>query len=169
MAESREARLIPGADTDTGDPAGTAPVETGPDVTEVAGALHASVGLLRWRLRQMRVEGLSLPERSAMARLDRGGSATPSALARREQISPQGMGATLAALEARGLIERRSDPADRRRVVMSLTEAGRRALQDKRNATTERLAKALSADFTREELEQLSAAAPLIQRLAESI
>jgi DNA-binding MarR family transcriptional regulator len=140
-----------------------------PDIGEVAGALRTSIGLLRWRLRQMRVEGLSLPERSALARLDRAGPATPSALARREQISPQGMGATLAGLEARGLVERRSDPADGRRVVMSLTEAGRRALQDKRDATTERLAKALSADFTGDELEQLRAAAPLIQRLAESI
>jgi DNA-binding MarR family transcriptional regulator len=164
VTESADGLWQPGQEPATGLETGT-----GLGVGEVAGALHASIGLLRWRLRQMRVEGLSLPERSAMARLDRGGSATPSALARREQISPQGMGATLAALEERGLIERRSDPADRRRVVMSLTEAGRRALQDKRNATTERLAKALSADFTREELEQLSAAAPLIQRLAESI
>jgi DNA-binding MarR family transcriptional regulator len=140
-----------------------------PDVSEVAGALQASIGLLRWRLRQMRDEGLSLPERSALVRLDRGGPATPSALARLEQISPQGMGATLAGLEARGLVERRSDPDDGRRVVMSLTEAAGRALQDKRDATTERLAKALWADFTPEELDQLRAAAPLIQRLAESI
>jgi DNA-binding MarR family transcriptional regulator len=162
MSMSRDAdELLP----DTG--AAAAPAT--PDVGEVAGALHASIGLLRWRLRQMRVEGLSLPERSAMARLDRGGPATPSALARREQISPQGMGATLAGLEIRGLVERRSDPADGRRAVMSLTEAGRRALQDRRDATTERLAKALSADFTREELAQLRAAAPLIERLAESI
>jgi DNA-binding MarR family transcriptional regulator len=140
-----------------------------PDVGELAGALHASIGLLRWRLRQMRDEGLSLPERSALVRLDRGGPATPSALARLEQISPQGMGATLAALEARGLVERRSDPDDGRRVVMSLTGAARRALQDRRDATTERLAKALSASFSPEELDQLRAAAPLIQRLAETI
>ena len=161
MSTPRDAdRLLPGAG---------AAAQARPDVGEVASALHASIGLLRWRLRQVPVEGLSLPERSALARLDRGGPAIPSALARREQISPQGMGATLAGLEARRLVERRSDPADRRRVVMSLTEAGRRALQDKRNATAERLAKALSADFSREELEQLRAAAPLIQRLAESI
>lgn len=164
MGESADSRLMPGEEPGTRPETGTAP-----DVGEVAGALHASIGLLRWRLRQMRVEGLSLPERSAMARLDRGGPATPSALARREQISPQGMGATLATLEARGLVERRPDPGDGRRVVMSLTDAGRRALQDKRNATAERLAKALGADFTSEELEQLSVAAPLIQRLAESI
>jgi DNA-binding MarR family transcriptional regulator len=148
----------------------TRPEDPAPDTAEVAGALHASIGLLRWRLRQVRVEGeLSLPERSAMVRLERGGPATPSALARREQISPQGMGATLAALEARGLVERNSDPGDGRRVVMSLTEAGRRALADRRNATAERLAKAMASGFSRRELEQLAAAAPLIERLAESI
>ncbi len=72
-----------------------------PDVGQVAAALRVSVGLLLRRLRQVRVEGeLSLPESSALARLDRGGPATPSALAKLEQISPQSMGATLAALEA---------------------------------------------------------------------
>ena len=68
-----------------------------PDVREVAAALQMSIGLLRRRLRQVRPEGeLTLPEISALARLDRGGPATASALARVEQISPQSMGATLA-------------------------------------------------------------------------
>jgi DNA-binding MarR family transcriptional regulator len=141
-----------------------------PDADEVAAALHVSIGLLRWRLRQVQVAGeLSLPERSALARLDRGGPATPSALARLEQITPQGMGATLAGLEARGLVERRPDPGDGRRAVMSLTEAGRQALQDRRNARTEQIAQALATDFTPDELAQLLAAAPLIERLAQSI
>jgi DNA-binding MarR family transcriptional regulator len=141
-----------------------------PDADEVAAALHVSIGLLRWRLRQVQVAGeLSLPERSALARLDRGGPATPSALARLEQITPQGMGATLAGLEARGLVERRPDPGDGRRAVMSLTEAGRQALQDRRNARTEQIAQALATDFTPDELAQLLAAVPLIERLAQSI
>ena len=77
----------------------------GPDVTEVAAALRVSIGLLLRRLRQVRPDGeLSLPETSALARLDRSGPATSSALAKLEQISPQSMGATLAALEARGLV-----------------------------------------------------------------
>jgi DNA-binding MarR family transcriptional regulator len=79
------------------------------------------------------------------------------------------MGATLAALESRGLIERHSDPADGRRSVMSVTEAGRQVLGDRRNARTEQLARALSAGFTRPELEQLVAVAPLLERLAHSI
>jgi DNA-binding MarR family transcriptional regulator len=79
------------------------------------------------------------------------------------------MGATLGALESRGLIERRADPADGRRAVLSVTDAGQRVLRDRRNARTEQLAKALSAGFSRTELRQLSAAAPLLERLAQSI
>ena len=142
----------------------------GPDVNDVAAALRVSVGLLYRRMRQVRPEGeLTLPETSALARLDRGGPATPGALAKLEQISPQSMGATLAALEARGLVARRPDPGDGRRAVMSLTAAGRQVLQDKRAARTQQLARALSAGFTPAELGQLMAATPLLERLAQSL
>jgi DNA-binding MarR family transcriptional regulator len=141
-----------------------------PDVTEVARALRASIGLLLRRLRQGQVEGeLTLPESAALTRLDRGGPSTASALARLEQISPQSMGATLSALEARGLVERRPDPGDGRRVLLSVSGTGRQVLQSKRNARTERLAKALAAGFTPSEVRQLEAAAPLLERLAQSI
>ena len=141
-----------------------------PDASQVAATLRVSIGLLLRRLRQVRVEGeLSLPESSALVRLDRSGPATPSELAKREQISPQSMGATLAALQARGLIERRPDPQDGRRAVLSVTGAGHDVLRDKRNARTEQLAQALSTGFTQAELRQLIAAAPLLERLAQSI
>jgi len=140
------------------------------DVGEVAAALRVSIGLLLRRMRQSRPAGeLSLPEGSALTRLDRGGPATASELARLEQISPQSMGATLAALEARGLIGRRADPADGRRAVLSLTEAGQQVLKNRRNARTEQLAHALSACFNPAELRLLKAAAPLLERLAQSI
>jgi DNA-binding MarR family transcriptional regulator len=141
-----------------------------PDIHEVAAALRVSTGLLSRRMRQTRVDGeLTLPESSALARLDRGGPATASELARLEHISPQSVGATLGALESRGLIERRADPADGRRAVLSVTEAGQQLLRDKRNARTEQLAKALSAGFTPGELRVLAMAAPLLERLAQSI
>ena len=120
-----------------------------PDVTEVAAALRVSIGLLLRRMRQVRPDGeLSLPETSALARLDRAGPATSSALAKEEQISPQSMGATLAALEARGLVARQPDPDDGRRAVLSLTGAGQQVLRDKRSARTAQLAAALSSAFT---------------------
>jgi DNA-binding MarR family transcriptional regulator len=79
------------------------------------------------------------------------------------------MGATLGALEVRGLVERRPDPQDGRRAVISATDAGLQALRGRRNARTEQLAKALSTGFTRSELKQLIAVAPLLERLAQSI
>jgi DNA-binding MarR family transcriptional regulator len=141
-----------------------------PDVNDVAGVLRVAIGLLLRRMRQAQVAGeLTLPESSALTRLDRGGPATASALAKLEQISPQSMGATLSALEARGLVERQPDPADGRRVVLSVTESGLKMLRDKRNARVEQLAKALSTGFTAAELRQLMEAAPLLERLAQSI
>jgi DNA-binding MarR family transcriptional regulator len=156
--------------TETQPPRTREPETQDPDAHEVAAALRVSIGLLRRRLRQVQPEGeLTLPETSALARLDRGGPATPGELAKLEQISPQSMGATLGALEERGLVARRSDPSDGRRAVISLTEAGRQMLQDKRNARTQQLAQALSTGFTPAELGQLIAAAPLLERLAQSI
>ena len=141
-----------------------------PDVEQVAAALLLSIGLLRRQLRQAPVTGeLTLPESAALTRLDRSGPATSSALAKLEQISPQSMGATLGALEARGLIERRADPQDGRRAVMSVTEAGRQVLHSKRSARAQQLARALSAGFTPAELRELLAAVPLLERLAHSI
>ena len=141
-----------------------------PDVTEVAAALRVSIGLLLRRMRQVRPDGeLSLPEMSALTRLDRSGPATSSALAKEEQISPQSMGATLAALEARGLVARQPDPDDGRRAVLTLTGAGQQVLRDKRSARVAQLAAALSSAFSPAEVIQLKAAAPLLERLAHSI
>ena len=141
-----------------------------PDVAQIAADLHVSLGLLLRRLRQAQADDeLTMPETSALARLDRSGPATAAALAKVEQISPQSMGATLAALEARGLVERRPDPSDGRRILLSVTDAGLDVLRTRRNAKTERLAQALSTGFTRPELKALSAAAPLLERLAESL
>jgi DNA-binding MarR family transcriptional regulator len=143
---------------------------TDQEVEEVAAALYLSVGLFKRRLRQLSAPGeLSLPESAALRKLERGGPATVTALAKAEQISAQSMGATLGTLEARGMVKRQSDPADGRRAVMSVTESGLSALSDKRNARIAQLTQALATGFTPEEIGQLMAAAPLIERLAESI
>ncbi len=136
----------------------------------MAEALFVSVGLLVRRVRQAQPDGeLTLPETSALARLDRSGPTTATALAKLEQISPQSIGATLGALETRGLIERHPDPEDGRRALILVTKAGLKVLRNRRNARTERLARALSTGFTRAELDQLMAVAPLIERVAQSL
>jgi len=141
------------------------------DPNALASALLASIGVLVRRARQQPVEGgLTMPERTALAQLDRTGPTTSSALAREAQITAQAMGATLNALRTRGLVERRPDPDDGRRAVLTVTDAGRQALRNKRNARAELLARALTnGAFTPTELEQLAAAAPLLERLAQNI
>ena len=136
----------------------------------LASELRIGVGLLLRRLRQAPTEGdLTLPEAAALARLDRYGLATSSELARREQISPQSMGATIAALETGGLVERTPDPDDGRRQIIALTEAGAAMLRSRRDSKTALMAAALAAEFSAAELERLRAAASLIERLAQSI
>jgi DNA-binding MarR family transcriptional regulator len=141
-----------------------------PDLEALAVALRVSIGLLLRRLRQVPVsDELTLPETSALARLDRGGPSTAADLARLEQISPQSMGVTLAALEAKGLVRRAADARDGRRVILSLTDAAAEVLASRRDARAQQLAGALQAEFTAAEIEQLMALVPLLERLAQSI
>ena len=68
-------------------------------------------------------------------------------------------------MEARGLVKRKPDPGDGRRILLSISATGRRELNRRRNARVEQIKKGL-ADFTESELAQLAVAAPLIERLA---
>lgn len=141
-----------------------------PHVNDVAAALQMSIGLCVRQLRQVPPRGdLSLSEASALKRLDRGGPTSVTGLAQAEQISVQSMGSTLRSLEARGLVERRPHPSDGRRFVLSITRSGKRVLGDKHTARAEQLAKALSTGFSAAELRQLMVAAPLIERMAQSL
>jgi DNA-binding MarR family transcriptional regulator len=140
------------------------------DTEQVASELMTNIGLLVRRLRQAQAGGeITMPETSVLARLDRGGPTTATALAKLEQISPQSMGATLGALEARGLVERRRDADDGRRAVISITKDGLKARRNRRDTRVQYLARALSTDFTRSEIEQLAVVTPLIERLAQGI
>ena len=140
------------------------------DVDDLAAALQDSVSLLARRLRQASTSGeLTLPERSALSRLDRGGSTTSAELARAEQITPQAMATTLGGLEQRGLVERRNDPHDGRRIIMSVSESGREVLRRRRADHARHLAAALGSGFTETELAVLAAAVPLIERIAAGI
>lgn len=132
--------------------------------------LLRAVGLIARRLRQGHFNGdLTLPERGALAHLSRGGPATSAELARAEQIKPQSMGVTLAALESRGLITRDRDRQDGRRIVYSFTEDGANLLKSNRNARAEVLEHVLTETFSSTEIEQLRLAAPLLERLGTQI
>jgi DNA-binding MarR family transcriptional regulator len=140
------------------------------DAYEIASELRTSLGTLMRKLKHVQPgDELSIPETSTLSRLDRNGPATSSDLARLDKISPQSMGATIAALERRGLVARSRDPEDGRRVVLSITEQGRQVVRDRRGARTELIAQALADGFTEAERAQLRAVTPLLERLAEKL
>lgn len=124
---------------------------------------------LRRRLRETYdTEGLTPSQTSALSRLSKDGSASTSDLAAAERVRHQSMASTLAILEERGLIERRPDPTDGRRQLVSLSDAGRAFLADKRRAGEEWLARSLQARFTERERQSLIEALTLLDRLTRS-
>ena len=135
----------------------------------VADDLFIALTVLVRRLKQTRDDSLSVPEVTALVRLEASGPDTLTALAKLERISAQSLGATLDDLESRGFARRTSDPADGRRSFISLTEKGRTMLRGRRSGRAAHLAGALKTAFTPDELATLRAAAPLLERLAHAL
>jgi DNA-binding MarR family transcriptional regulator len=135
---------------------------------QAAYALRVSLGAFKRRVRETQSEGdLTSPQLTALARLDRLGVMTTADLARREQISPQAMGATILSLERLGLVARSEDPTDARRQVLNITSGGLEAIRSGRDAVADRIAVALKESFTDGEIATLATAASLIERLAD--
>ncbi|MFJ9697303.1 MarR family winged helix-turn-helix transcriptional regulator [Kitasatospora sp. NPDC101183] len=128
--------------------------------------LRAVFSRLRRTLREAQDLGELTPSQTAvLSRLANDGPASASALAAAERVRPQSMATTLAALEQQGLIDRRPDPGDGRRQVVSLTGPGLARIADTRQAREEWLARALEEDLTEAERATVLAALPLIDRL----
>jgi DNA-binding MarR family transcriptional regulator len=104
---------------------------------------------------------------SVLLRLEREGPATTSNLARLEAMRPQSMGAVIAALEAAGLVIGAPDPTDGRQTILSLTEACRRWIEEKRAARQDWLTRTIQARLSPAEQDRLMEAVELIRRLVD--
>jgi DNA-binding MarR family transcriptional regulator len=144
--------------------------ELSPDLVRAGVDLRVAVGRIARRLRQAHAVGdVTLSEVSVLSRLDRDGPNTPGALAELERIRPQAMGVTLADLETRGLVRREADAADGRKVLVSVTPAGRTMVLERRSESARRITRALAEEFTAAERRKLLAVLPLLDRLAERL
>jgi len=88
------------------------------------------VGLKMRMMDQFEQAGFSAYHYAILALLEEGARTAQSAIADALQYDPSQLVALLDGLEERGLVERRRDPDDRRRHLVSLTPAGRKQLAE---------------------------------------
>ena len=137
-------------------------------LSALAGELRVAIGRLNRRLREQAQAGdFTEAQRSVILHLDRDGSATVSALAQAQSVRHQSMRATVASLETMGVVRGEPDPADGRQTILSLTPAFLKILRTGRAAKEDWLFRALQAQLTPREREELAAAVKFLQRLAD--
>ena len=124
---------------------------------------RTSHALERRSRRMEKAIGLTAPQRLVLRVLGRFPGMTAGQLARALHVDPGTLSASVRRLEARGLVERRRDPVDTRRVTLGLTRQGR-ALDVPAVGTVEAAADALLATASPKDL---AATVRVLERFAD--
>jgi DNA-binding MarR family transcriptional regulator len=133
----------------------------------LARELRMALRALYRRVREQAHPGdLTSAQKSVILLLERDGPATVATLAKAEGVRHQSMRITVASLEQLGALRGEPDPADGRQTLLQLTPAFLKTLLSGRAAREDYLFRALQAQLTPREREQLSAAIKLLDRLA---
>ena len=144
--------------------------EITPDV-ETAARLRAVIGKLARRLRPTAAAaraGLTPTQVSVLLNVMREGPIRLSDLAASEALNPTMLSRVVAGMVQEGLVERWSDPADRRAGWVEATVVGRRLAERMRRERTQAVTLALGqlSDADRHRIE---AAVPALEHLAETL
>ncbi|GAA5191292.1 hypothetical protein GCM10023322_48330 [Rugosimonospora acidiphila] len=134
-------------------------------------AVRLSVALkrLRSRLREeagITRTGFTLTQLALLSRLIEEGPATATALAATEHVSQQAIAQSVAALKAAGLVGTAPDASDRRKVMISVTDAGREQHDSLLASREAWLVRAIDKIIAPEERASLDTAIELLERLA---
>jgi DNA-binding MarR family transcriptional regulator len=141
------------------------PTQTDTDIAELAADLRGVIGQL---VRRLRKENLfPLHQASVLGRLDRCGSQSVSDLAAAERVRPQSMAQTVGDLEAESLIERKPDPDDRRRALVTITPAGKARIEANRRAREGWLVKAFE-EMPETDLAAVERSVEILRRVADA-
>ncbi len=138
---------------------------------DTATQLRAVIGRLSRRLRPTAAgsaAGLTPTRVSILFTVLRDGPIRISELAEREGVNPTMLSRAIAKLADAGLIERTSDPEDRRAGLVQAAPAGRRLAERMRRERTDAVKLAL-ADLHPAEREQLERALPALEAFAERL
>ncbi|HEY4225322.1 MAG TPA: MarR family transcriptional regulator [Pseudolysinimonas sp.] len=118
------------------------------------------------RIRNNRADGtMSDAKLGVLFRLEKEPS-SPSSLAERERVTPPSMNRTLNALEDAGFVSRTPDPEDARKVVVTITRAGRDLITETRRLRTAWFSQRL-AELTPEERTAFESLVPVLRRWSE--
>lgn len=135
-----------------------------PQNEEVAEALRSIIGNL---VRKVRGEAQtpSSAQSETLGFIDRNGPASISDMAAYRNVKHQSMRLVIDQMALQGLVDRAPDPADGRKQLITLTGAGRTALEQQRNQRSQWLAEQLKQKTTTAELDTLRAAVQILERL----
>jgi DNA-binding MarR family transcriptional regulator len=116
------------------------------ETSALADRLHsAAIHLLRRLRREDDASGLPAPQLSALSVIVFGGPITLGALADAEQVRPPTITRLVEKLESAGLVERASDPADKRVSRVAATAKGVKLLHDGRRRRVASLTASLAS------------------------
>jgi DNA-binding MarR family transcriptional regulator len=139
--------------------------QTETDVAALAADLRGVMGQL---IRRLRKENLfPLHQASVLGRLDRCGSQSVSDLAAAERVRPQSMAQTVGDLEGEGLVDRKPDPDDRRRALVTITAAGKSRIEADRRAREGWLVKAFE-EMPETDLAAIERTVEILRRVADA-
>jgi len=140
------------------------------NISEAATDLRAVLFPLHRRLLARRFDDeLTIPQFSVLSLLDKGGPATPAALAGKELLPPQSMATLLSQLYRRGLVTRAPSPSDGRSIVVSISPRGTDVVNAERTERARHLQEAMNRALSPDEVEQIVRAIPLLERLIQFV
>ncbi|BBA97059.1 putative MarR family transcriptional regulator [Actinacidiphila reveromycinica] len=137
-----------------------------PSAVRASQEVRAVIRRLRRRIRDVSgADAFGFAQMPVLARLTDDDGLTVSDLAAAEGMRHQSMAATVSGMAELGLVERRRDPGDGRRLLIALTPEGRRQAEAGRQARGEWLAAQLQQKCTEEERRTVIAAMAVLERL----
>ena len=134
------------------------------ETAELAGRLRLAITRLARQLRQTSESDLSPTQGSVLATIGKSGPLTLGELAELERVAGPTITKVVALLHEKGLVDKITDPADRRFVRVQLTADGQALLERTRARKTAWLARQLH-DLSPDELDRLVAAADVLEHL----
>ncbi|MEN0053876.1 MAG: MarR family transcriptional regulator [Mucilaginibacter sp.] len=137
---------------------------------KLASALRTVTSKMYKRLRKQMhtADSLSITAITTLSYLYQNTCHTPSELADLVKVKAQSMSEVLKHMNELGLINKTNAVDDKRKITVSLTEAGRKIVEQTRYERDDWLTDAISQNLSDDEKRQLTGAIALIDRLSDS-